>query len=114
MDQAGYYVVYASCAPDRAEQVERILLETIDGYVNDIDPTEIERAKNKLATEATLHGENTGGRMRSLGGQWTYLGTYTPLEEEVAKIMAIGVDEVRRLIEARPFTPRTVARLGPE
>ena len=112
-DRAGSYVAYASCDPQRAEQVERILLETIDNYCDSIDPSEIERTKNKLATAATLQGENPSGRMRSLGSHWTYLGEYLPLEEELGRIMAVTVDDVRRLVDGAPFEPRTVVRLGP-
>ncbi len=113
-DGAGSYVAYASCDPERAEQVEQILLETIDNYHRQIDPSEIERAKNKLATAATLHGENPAGRMRHLGGQWTYLGEYTPLAEELDRIMAVTVDDVEQLLDQMPFEPRTIVRLGPE
>jgi predicted Zn-dependent peptidase len=112
-DQVGSYLAYASCDPQRAAQVERILLETIDTYVDQIDAGEIERTKNKLATGATLQGENPAGRMRGLGGQWTYLGEYTPLAEELDRIMAVTVADIRELLEAMPFEPRTIMRLGP-
>ena len=74
---------------------------------------EIERAKNKLATEVTLHGERSGGRMRELGGQWTYLGQYTSLPEEIERIMAVTLDDVRTQLRDTPFNPRTIVRLGP-
>ena len=61
-DGHGVYMTFASCDPDRAKQVEQILLKTLDQYAGDIDPAEIERAKNKLATQATLQGENPCGR----------------------------------------------------
>ena len=112
-DQVGSYVAYASCDPDRAEQVERILLDTIDHYAEQIDPSEIERAKNKLATSTTIQGENPSGRMRGLGSEWTYLGEYTSLAEELDRIMAVTVDDVRQLTGDTPFQPRTILRLGP-
>ena len=112
-DRVGSYFTYASCDPDRSEQVERILLETLDQYGESIDPDEIERAKNKIATQATLQGESPGGRMRSVGGQWTYLGQYIPLEEELRRIMAVTAEDIRELIAAMPFHPRTIVRLGP-
>ena len=112
-DRVGSYFTFASCDPDRSERVERTLLETIDQYGGSIDPDEIERAKNKIATHATLQGESPGGRMRSVGGQWTYLGEYIPLEEELRRIMAVTVDDIRELIGAMPFHPRTIVRLGP-
>ncbi len=113
-DGIGYYFAFASCDPQRAEQVEQILLKTIDEYAGGIDPDEIERAKNKTATEATLQGESPGGRMRGLGGQWTYLGKYIPLADEIARVMRVSAEDVRALVTDLPFTPRTIVRLGPQ
>ncbi len=112
-DQAGAYFAYASCDPKRADQVETMLLETIDQFVDNVEADEIERAKNKVATSATLSGENPGGRMRGLGGQWTYLGEYRSLAEELEQIMAVTVDDVKQLIHDMPFQPRTIVRMGP-
>ncbi len=112
-DHVGSFIAFASCDPDRAEEVESLLFKTLDQYKDSVDPDEIERAKNKLATQATLQEENPGGRMRSLGGQWTYLGEYTPLEEELRRIMAVKADDVRALLDKWPFQPRTILRLGP-
>lgn len=112
-DRLGNYVAYAACDPKRAEQVEQVLLETLDDCVGDIDASEVERAKNKLATAATLSGERPGGRMRGLGSQWTYLGQYIPLADEIERMMAVTVDDVAALLEDFPFTPRVIATLGP-
>lgn len=112
-DQIGSFYAYATCTPERWEKVEKILIETIDGYANSIDAGEIERAKNKIATGATLLGESPLGRMRGLGAQWTYLGQYIPLEVELDHIMQVTVDDIRNLLEQMPLQPRTICRLGP-
>lgn len=112
-DHTGAYMAYASCDPDKAQQVEARLLEVIDAFGKDIDEAEVERAKNKLATQATLRGENPGGRMRDLGTRWLYLGAYAPLEEEVERITAVTVDDLRQLLAEFPFTPRATVRLSP-
>lgn len=112
-DHVGSFVAFCSCDPDRAAQVKRILLRTLDGYASDIDPDEIERAKNKLATQATLQDESPSGRMRSLGMQWTYLNHYLPLEVELQRLMAVTPDDIRSLVTQMPFQPRTVVHLGP-
>jgi len=112
-DQVGAYMAYASCDPDRAEQVEAKLIETLEQYVESIDNDEIERAKNKIATAATLRSENPLGRMRALGGNWTYLREYLPMETEIDRIMAVTAFDVRDVFEAFPFKPRTIVRLGP-
>lgn len=112
-DQTGAYFAYASCDPARAEQVETKLIETIEAIKNGVEPDEIERARNKLATSATVSGERPLGRMRSIGGQWTYLGEYLPLEEELARLTAVTRDDLAALLDQHPFTPRTIVRLTP-
>ncbi|MCG8508239.1 MAG: insulinase family protein, partial [Rhodospirillales bacterium] len=49
-DNVGYNYAYTSCDPDRAEQVEAKLIETIQLLRDDLNEDEIERAKNKIAT----------------------------------------------------------------
>ncbi len=112
-DRLGCYLGYASCDPDRAEQVEALLIKTIDTAVNNLTDDEVERAKNKLATSATLQGESPRGRMTSIGSTWSYLGEHLPLEEELARVMAVTSDDIRRLFADGEFSPKTVLRLGP-
>ncbi len=116
-DQVGSFYAWASCDPDRAEQVEKILLDTLDAAgppEGDIAEDEIERAKNKLATDATLSGESPNGRMRALGHQWQYRGEYRTLEQEINRLMAVTRDDVLAVLNDFPFRPRTIVRLGPK
>ena len=114
-DHAGAFMAYATCEPKRAAQVEQKLLATIDAFATnkDITDDEVMRAKNKLATHATLQGERPLGRMHALGTGWSYLGRYLPLEEELAHLMAVTTQDVASLLNHYPFTPRTLLRLGP-
>jgi len=112
-DHIGSFMASASCAADRAEQVESLLVQTIDGYVDSIDPMEIQRAKNKIATQLTLRTENPLGCMRKLGGQWLYLGKYVPLDEQLEMLMSVTGEDIKSLIEQVPFEPRTVISLKP-
>jgi predicted Zn-dependent peptidase len=112
-DRLGCYLGYASCDPDRAQQVEELLVKTIDSAVDSLTDAEVERAKNKLATSATLQGESPRGRMTSIGSTWSYLGEYLPLDEELARVMAVTPDDIRKLVAESPFTPKTILRLGP-
>jgi len=111
-DRVGSFVAFGSCDPDRAQEVETILMRTLDEESSSIDSAEVERAKNKLATSATLQDENPGGRMRSLGIQWTYLGHHLSLAEELEHLMSVTVDDVRAMV-SQSFRPRTIVRLGP-
>ena len=114
-DQTGAYLAYASCDPARAQQVQETLLKVLQDAVSGVEISrgEIERAVNKLATQATLQGERPAGRMQALGAQWTYHGAYTPLEEELAALTAVTAGDVASLLGDFDFTPKTLLRLGP-
>ena len=112
-DRLGVSMGFASCDPERAEQVEKVLLETIDGVGEGLTADEVERAQNKLATLATLQGERPQGRMTALGATWLYLGEYLPLEEELRRLQAVTVADVRRVLEKWPMHPRRLLRMTP-
>ncbi len=114
LDGTGAFVAFASCAPARADEVERTLLRTLDDYAANVCPREIERARNKIATQMTLSGEVPLGRMRNLGINWLYQRRYLPLEQEIEQLMAVTADDVAALVTDMPFSPRTVMRLCPQ
>lgn len=113
-DQTGNFFAFASCDPERSEQVEEILLSTLESSIATLDDQEIQRAKNKIATLATLQGESTLGRMHSMGAKWLYQGQYVTLEEELSRIMAVTKDQVQQVAGSPAFSPRAIVRLDPE
>ena len=116
-DHTGAFMAYVSCDPDRAEAVEGKLFETLDGITGsgfDINEGEVQRAKNKLVTRATLQGERPAGRMQALGAKWMYHGRYVSLDEELDHLLAVKVDDLAKVLEAYTFKPRTIVTLGPE
>jgi len=79
----------------------------------DLKEDEVERAKNKIASSLVLQGEVPLGRMRSIGGQWVYNKEYRSLEQDMATLMGVNVDSLRRLMRDFPFDPMTLVTLGP-
>lgn len=116
-DRAGLCMAFASCDPQRAMEVEATL-QTIffelTEHAHTISEDELVRVKNKLATQATLAGEQPMGRMSSLGTSWLYLNRYVPLEEELAHIVSVSTEDIQRVLERRPLTSWTKVSLGPE
>jgi len=113
MDGLGNLLGFVTCDPEQAKDVEAKFIETLDGMGDAIQGDEVQRAKNKLATVATVEGETPLGRMRAIAVQWLALQEYQPLEDEVGRYMAVTVDDVHALARQYPFRPRTIARLGP-
>ena len=112
-DGAGDYMVYASCSPENAEAVEATIRTQIDDLIDSLTDDDLQRVRSKIATAVTLHGELPAGRMRRLGRQWLYLGEYRALEDELARINAVTLDELRALHQTFPIRPLVTAHLTP-
>ncbi|MCC7145101.1 MAG: insulinase family protein [Phycisphaeraceae bacterium] len=112
-DRFGCYLGFASCDPDRGAQVEFLFLDTLANAAGTLTADEVERARNKIATDLTLNGESPLGHMRNLGSHWIYLQQYLSLEEELEKLLAVRLEDVQSLAAQLRSAPRTIARLGP-
>ncbi len=112
-DGCGDYYIYASGEPDRADTIWAAVQKEVDSLVDSLTLDDLELLRNRLATSVTLAGERPGGRMQRLGRLWTYLGEYTPLEEELARINAVTLDDLRAVYQQYPFSPKTLGRMLP-
>lgn len=112
-DGCGDFFVYASGDPTRLDDIRATLEKEIDGLIDSVTEDDLERLRNTFATRATLEGERPKGRMMRLGLYHTYPGAYMPLEEELAKIQSVTLDDLRAVWEAFPFQPRLTATLVP-
>ena len=112
-DGTGSLLGFAAAAPEAADEVERVFLETLDALRDGIGADELERAKCKLATAMAVQAESPVIRMTELGCQGCYLAAPPDRDEEIAGLRAVTRSDIRELIEAYPFAPRTLLRLGP-
>ena len=112
-DHAGECIVFASCSPESAEEVEGVILKEIDGLVASLTEDDLLRVRSKIATAATMHGELPAGRMTRLGRMWLTQGEYKPLEEELARINAVTMDDLRAVAAAFPMRPWVTGGLSP-
>ncbi|GAB4550328.1 MAG: pitrilysin family protein [Phycisphaerales bacterium] len=112
-DGCGDFFVYASGDPERFDEIQATMEREIAGLIDSVEEDDLERLRNTFATRATLEGERPKGRMIRLGMLHTYPGAYMPLEEELARIQAVTLDDLRAVWEAFPFEPRLVSTLTP-
>jgi predicted Zn-dependent peptidase len=112
-DGCGSFYVYASGDPERAGEIWSTVLREIDNLVDSITPDDLERLRSKLATGVTLGGERPADRMQRIGRLWTYLRRHRTLEEELARINQVTLDELREVARAFPLRPTTTGRLLP-
>jgi predicted Zn-dependent peptidase len=113
-DGTGDFLAYIACDPERREEIWATVEKQISTLRDTLCDDDLRKIRCKAATGVTLAGERPGGRMQRLGRQWTYLGKYSTLEEELARINAVTVDDVRRVIDEFPMRPRTVGWLLPK
>jgi predicted Zn-dependent peptidase len=112
-DGCGDFYVYASGDPERLPEIRRVIEREIENLIESLQPDDLERLRNTLATSVTLAGERPSGRMQRLGRYWTYLGTYMTLEDELARIQKLTLDDLRAAARRYPLKPTVVAQLLP-
>jgi predicted Zn-dependent peptidase len=112
-DAVGDYMLSVSCDPERLDEAWAIVERELAALSASLTEDDLSKIRSKLATGVTVAGERPGGRMQRLGRLWTYLGMYTTLEEELERITAVTVADVRKVLEEFPMRPRTIGRLLP-
>jgi predicted Zn-dependent peptidase len=113
-DACGSFYISLVNDPDRTDQALEIAHKELEKVKDDLTDDEVERAKNKIASSLILSGEVPLGRMRSLGGMWTYNKEYRSLEKDLATLRAITPASLKELMRKYPFDPMTIVTLGPE
>ena len=94
----GLFGVYAGCAPSRADEVLAICREQIHQIAeHGITEAELERARGQNRGSLVLGMEDTGSRMTRLGKGELVYGELLSVDEVLARIEAVTVDDVREL-----------------
>jgi predicted Zn-dependent peptidase len=106
--------VYAGCAPGKVEQVlslcrEQLALAAKDG----LDAEELERAKGQLRGSIVLALEDSGSRMSRIGKADLLQGEVVGLDEAVARVNAVTLDDVHQLAQQLLTSDPALAVVGP-
>ena len=109
----GEQFVYASGAPERADEIWSLVERELSSLADSVSEDDLARLRERMVTGVTLSGERPADRMQRIGRQWTLLGAYLPLEEELARIGRIGVNDVRDVLRAFDPNPTTIGVLLP-
>ncbi|MCC6626751.1 MAG: insulinase family protein [Chloroflexi bacterium] len=114
-DGVGMTLAMATTTPQLAPACYAALQRELARMQRDgVDAAELARAKTKLASSVVMDGESTNRRMLALVDSWLSLGRLETLEDVVAKVEAVGVDDIRALLDRLPLTdPQVVAAMGP-
>lgn len=112
-DAIGDLLVFTSMDPARADEAWSVATRELDALFDSLEPADLDRLREKMVTSATVGGERPHDRMQRLGRLWTYLRRYTTLDEELAMLSGVTLDDLRALRADYPVTPLTVGRLLP-
>jgi predicted Zn-dependent peptidase len=111
---AGAYFCYLSGDADQTQDnLARVLgvLRTVQA--DGLTAEEVSIAKSKIGSRIVRGNERPMGRMQTLGFYWTYLKTYRTVDDDLAAIDGVTLDDVRRVLDAYPLTDPTIVALGP-
>ncbi|MET4901983.1 pitrilysin family protein [Paenarthrobacter sp. CC6] len=111
---AGYFGMYAGCTPSKVRQVVELLGVELDKLAEDgITEDELRKAVGQLSGGIVLALEDTGSRMSRLGRAELVSGEFQDIDETLARIQAVTVEEVRDLARELAGAPRTITVVGP-
>ncbi len=113
LDGTGDYFVYASGDPEKLDEIWEVMSKEIRSLKDTIAQDDLECLRSKMATGATIGSERPGDRMQRLGRLWTMTGQYLPLEDELAKIESVTIDDLKAVCDAYPIDRCTLGRMIP-
>ncbi|HUH07998.1 MAG TPA: pitrilysin family protein [Egibacteraceae bacterium] len=111
---SGAFAVYAGTAPRRAPEVLQVVRAELDkARSGGLGDAELARAKGNLTGSLVLGQEDTSSRMSRLGKALTTGSPLLTLDELIASVEAVTVDDVRAVAERLLGGPFTLAMVGP-
>ena len=110
----GLFGVYAGCVPRKVDDVLAICRDEIDKVAaQGITFEELERGKGQLRGSLVLGLEDTGSRMSRIGKAELVYGELLSVDEILARIDAVTLDDVAAVSADLLTAPPTLAVVGP-
>ncbi|MFC5907439.1 M16 family metallopeptidase [Streptacidiphilus monticola] len=95
---SGLFGIYAGCQPKRVEEVLKICREELQRVAEQgITEEELKRAIGQLCGSTVLNTEDTGSLMSRLGKAELCYGTHLSVDELLAKLGGVTLDDVREV-----------------
>lgn len=111
---SGMIHIGASTTPDRCEKTYTTLFREIDRLTEDLTEEELRRAVTGIAARRQREADLTQARSEDLADDLFHFGRPIPIEEKLAKVRAVTVQDVARYLEAHPRDRLSVLTLGPK
>lgn len=111
---SGMLFMGASTTPERCEQTYTTLLREVDRLSEDLVQEELDRAVTGVVAGQETKGDTTRSRCSELCNDLFFFGRPVPVEEKIAKIEAVTVNDVRRFLDTYPRDRLCVLTMGPK
>jgi predicted Zn-dependent peptidase len=110
----GVWGIYAGCLPAKADEVLSICTEEIAKVCDaGLTKEELDRGKGQLRGSIVLGLEDPASRMTRIGKSELVYPDLEPVDEILARIDAVTLDEVREVAGAVLAQPKALAVVGP-
>lgn len=111
---AGALSIGMGTAPEHVtEALEIVVTELARLGADGITERELAIAKGNLRAETLLAAEDSGARMSRIGASLLLHGEILPIDEVLARIQAVTVDEVHAVAKELEAAPRSLSVVGP-
>jgi predicted Zn-dependent peptidase len=112
--ETGAWAVYAGTTPATAHTVFEIIVEEVDKIASEgVSAEELDRAKGHMRGSLALSMEDTNTRMIRIGRSEIVGLPYLSLDERLAKIEAISLDDITEIAQRNLMGPRVIGAVGP-
>ena len=113
-EDAGTYLTFLNGTPNStASNLERIACIYRSINAQGVTADELEQACNKVATRVVLRGERPMGRLSSLGANWLFRREYRSIEDDLATLHNVTLDDIKRMMIDFPLGHETTVGVGP-
>jgi predicted Zn-dependent peptidase len=109
----GIFGVYAGTGEAEAEEMMPVICDEVLKVADTLDAAEVARSAAQLKAGTLMSREGTSSRCEQLASQILLYDRPIPTEEIVAKIEAVGVEDVARIARRIFSSPPTLTSLGP-
>ncbi len=110
---SGLFGVYAGTGESEAEELMPVTLEELRKVQNSVTEAELARARAQVKASLLMSLESTGSRCEQLARQLQVFGRVIPVQETVARLNAVTVQDVQRAAARHFRSAPTLAALGP-
>ncbi|MCH7727957.1 MAG: insulinase family protein, partial [Planctomycetes bacterium] len=111
---AGVFWTSLSCDPDRAAaNLQKVLDIYHEAEEKGFTPKELEQARSKTKSRLVLSGERPRSRLFNVGGNWLQRAEYRSVQDDIAAIDAVTLEEVNNVLRQYPLTTNTTVTVGP-